>query len=87
MKTTDAERVCVSPAGLQEAIDTLVVTFAMGRSFVRYAKCLFYHKKAFFIHSHLTCLVSVIFNVANLFKLLDRFVKTFFLSCFFIQHT
>ncbi|XP_065882367.1 phosphoacetylglucosamine mutase-like isoform X2 [Dysidea avara] len=35
MKTTDAERVCVSPAGLQEAIDTLVVTFAMGRSFVR----------------------------------------------------
>lgn len=36
VKTTDAERVCVSPPGLQAAIDKLVVTFSKGRSFVRY---------------------------------------------------
>lgn len=35
VKTTDAERVCVSPPGLQAAIDQLVVTFLKGRSFVR----------------------------------------------------
>lgn len=35
VKTTDAERVCVSPPGLQAAIDKLVVTFSKGRSFVR----------------------------------------------------
>lgn len=33
--TTDAERRAVSPAGLQEAIDTLVKKHRLARSFVR----------------------------------------------------
>lgn len=36
VKTTDAERKCVSPAGLQEKIDELVAAAGKGaRSFVR----------------------------------------------------
>lgn len=33
--TTDAERKCVTPDGLQEAIDTLVAKYPRGRAFVR----------------------------------------------------
>lgn len=33
--TTDAERVCVSPAGLQEEINKVVANYKKGRSFVR----------------------------------------------------
>ena len=33
--TTDAERVCVKPEGLQDAINTIVAKFKDGRSFVR----------------------------------------------------
>ena len=33
--TTDAERRCVTPVGLQEQIDLLVAKYASGRSFVR----------------------------------------------------
>lgn len=33
--TTDAERRCVTPKGLQEKIDQIVVKYANGRSFVR----------------------------------------------------
>lgn len=33
--TTDAERVCVTPAGLQDTIDKLVSGFSKGRGFVR----------------------------------------------------
>lgn len=35
IKTTDAERKCVSPEGLQEEIDKIVQKYAKGRSFVR----------------------------------------------------
>ncbi|XP_046421904.1 phosphoacetylglucosamine mutase [Neodiprion fabricii] len=35
ISTVDAERKCVTPAGLQERIDTLVATYPRGRSFVR----------------------------------------------------
>ena len=35
VQTTDAERKCVKPAGLQEAIDKVVTKFPNGRSFVR----------------------------------------------------
>ncbi|KAK8404171.1 hypothetical protein O3P69_000323 [Scylla paramamosain] len=33
--TTDAERVCVTPAGLQDSINKIVANFPKGRSFVR----------------------------------------------------
>lgn len=33
--TTDAERVCVTPAGVQDAIDEIVAKYNKGRSFVR----------------------------------------------------
>lgn len=33
--TTDAERICVTPVGLQEGIDKLVANYKRGRSFVR----------------------------------------------------
>ena len=33
--TTDAERRCISPIGLQEKIDEIVVKYPKGRSFVR----------------------------------------------------
>ena len=33
--TTDAERKCLEPAGLQNAIDEIVLKFPKGRSFVR----------------------------------------------------
>ena len=33
--TTDAERVCVKPEGLQDAINAIVAKFKDGRSFVR----------------------------------------------------
>nr|XP_014098249.1 phosphoacetylglucosamine mutase [Bactrocera oleae]XP_036215048.1 phosphoacetylglucosamine mutase [Bactrocera oleae] len=33
--TTDAERVCVTPVGLQEAIDKMVTNYKRGRAFVR----------------------------------------------------
>ena len=33
--TTDAERVCVKPPGLQDAINAIVAKFKDGRSFVR----------------------------------------------------
>lgn len=33
--TTDAERVCVTPSGLQETINSIVATYPQGRSFVR----------------------------------------------------
>ena len=36
VKTADYERECVSPEGLQAAIDSLVASTAQGRSFVRY---------------------------------------------------
>ena len=35
IETTDAERKCVQPQGLQNAIDELVKNFPKGRSFVR----------------------------------------------------
>ena len=35
VQTTDAERKCVQPEGLQEAIDKAVSKYASGRSFVR----------------------------------------------------
>jgi len=35
VETTDFERRCVSPPGLQEAIDSLVTSTPKGRSFVR----------------------------------------------------
>ena len=35
IETTDAERKCVQPQGLQSAIDELVKKFRKGRSFVR----------------------------------------------------
>lgn len=35
VETTDFERQCVSPSGLQEAIDSLVTSTPKGRSFVR----------------------------------------------------
>ncbi|GLV34248.1 nesthocker [Carabus blaptoides fortunei] len=35
IKTTNAERTCVEPEGLQAAIDTLVARYPKGRSFVR----------------------------------------------------
>lgn len=35
VKTTDFERKCVSPEGLQREIDCLVAQFSKGRSFVR----------------------------------------------------
>lgn len=35
IKTTDAERKCVSPVGLQDKIDMLVVNYTKGRAFVR----------------------------------------------------
>lgn len=35
IKTEDAERKCVQPSGLQNAIDQLVLKFSKGRSFVR----------------------------------------------------
>jgi phosphoacetylglucosamine mutase len=35
IQTTDAERKTVAPAGLQEAIDKIVVQYTDGRSFVR----------------------------------------------------
>eukprot|EP00043_Microstomoeca_roanoka_P015425 m.154637 g.154637 ORF g.154637 m.154637 type:complete len:537 (+) comp16258_c3_seq2:146-1756(+) len=35
VKTTNAERQCTAPAGLQEAIDQLVSGYSQGRSFVR----------------------------------------------------
>ncbi|XP_037933349.1 phosphoacetylglucosamine mutase isoform X2 [Teleopsis dalmanni] len=35
ISTTDAERVCVTPVGLQEAIDKIVANYKRGRSFVR----------------------------------------------------
>ncbi|XP_053595147.1 phosphoacetylglucosamine mutase [Microplitis demolitor] len=35
IKTTDAERICVSPIGLQEKIDEIVSHYPKGRSFVR----------------------------------------------------
>lgn len=35
IKTTDAERKCISPTGLQEKIDELVSHYPKGRSFVR----------------------------------------------------
>lgn len=34
--TTDAERYCVSPKGLQERINSIVAKYHKGRSFVRY---------------------------------------------------
>lgn len=36
VKTTDFERQCVAPSGLQEEIDALVGRTANGRAFVRY---------------------------------------------------
>lgn len=33
--TTDAERICVTPAGLQDEIDQVVAKYPRGRSFVR----------------------------------------------------
>lgn len=33
--TTDAERVCVTPAGLQDTINKIVTNFPKGRAFVR----------------------------------------------------
>ena len=36
IETTDAERVCVKPKGLQDAINSIVAKFKDGRSFVRY---------------------------------------------------
>ena len=36
IETTDAERVCVKPVGLQDAINSIVAKFKDGRSFVRY---------------------------------------------------
>lgn len=33
--TTDAERICVTPAGLQDSINKIVANFPKGRSFVR----------------------------------------------------
>lgn len=33
--TTDAERVCVTPAGLQDTINKIVANFPKGRAFVR----------------------------------------------------
>ena len=36
VKTADFERRCVSPVGLQDAIDALVASRRHGRSFVRY---------------------------------------------------
>ena len=36
IKTTDAERKCVSPNGLQERVDASVKKYRNGRSFVRY---------------------------------------------------
>lgn len=33
--TTDAERKCVTPEGLQEKIDSLVFKYSKGRAFVR----------------------------------------------------
>lgn len=35
--TTDAARICVTPAGLQAEIDKIVAKYPRGRSFVRYA--------------------------------------------------
>lgn len=35
ISTTDAERVCTAPEGLQERIDTLCANYANGRAFVR----------------------------------------------------
>ena len=35
VKTADFERQCVSPAGLQDAINVLVASTPRGRSFVR----------------------------------------------------
>ena len=36
IQTTDAERICVKPEGLQDAINSIVTHFKDGRSFVRY---------------------------------------------------
>lgn len=33
--TTDAERICLTPAGLQDEIDSIVSKYTKGRSFVR----------------------------------------------------
>ena len=38
VQTTDAERICVKPEGLQDAINETVSKFPHGRSFVRYFK-------------------------------------------------
>lgn len=35
VKTTDAERICEKPEGLQQCIDSLVSKYNYGRSFVR----------------------------------------------------
>lgn len=35
ISTTDAERKCVTPAGLQDEIDKIVAKYQRGRSFVR----------------------------------------------------
>jgi hypothetical protein len=38
IETTYAERLCVTPPGLQDQINSLVRNFTNGRSFVRYDK-------------------------------------------------
>ena len=47
--TTDAERVCVKPAGLQDAINAIVAKFKDGRSFVRWENKLISLYTIFFI--------------------------------------
>ena len=42
IETTDSERKCVSPAGLQESIDELVCVVPKGRSFVRWVTMLLF---------------------------------------------
>ena len=39
IKTTDFERRCTSPQGLQEEIDVLVSRAYRGRAFVRWVNC------------------------------------------------
>lgn len=51
--TTDAERRCVTPRGLQEKIDELVALYPKGRSFVRYENLFHFiensYERAFFL--------------------------------------
>lgn len=63
VKTTDAERKCVTPEGLQARIDALVSKYSNGRSFVRWGKflcVLFLHKYSL---KYIVSLQSALFNL------------------------